>query len=200
MFKLDVKGLSEVKGFLTGVQKQVAFAASRAINKTAIKVQEHEVNKELPGSLKLRTKWFQPRTKFGVNIRFSSKARLFATVGSQAPWLKLVEQGGKKLPPNKAIPVPTSNIDTSRRRKKREKPKAILATRRAFVATLKSGKSGIFVRLGRARLPIKAMYLFHGSTDVPDVLDFFESGRNVVNGEFIKIFPDELAKAIASVK
>lgn len=197
MFKLDVKGLSEVKGFLTGVQKQVAFAASRAINKTAIKVQEHEVNKELPGSLKLRTKWFQPRTKFGVNIRFSSKARLFATVGSQAPWLALVEVGGTKRPPRKVLPIPTQNIDTSQRRKKREKPKALLESHRGFTIKMKDGRSGIFTRSGKQ---IKALYIYNPSAKVPDVLDFFESGKDVVDGEFIKIFSGEFSRALASAK
>lgn len=200
MIKLDIKWLDDALRFVKNAQKQVAFATSKALNKTALEVQNYEVSKELPGKLKIRSAWFKPRTRYGVNIKFSNKTRLFATVSSQAPWLALVEHGGVKHPPKKAIPVPTSNIDTSRRRARRDKPKSILASPKGFVATLKSGKSGIFVRTGAGRYPIKAMYLFHGTTNVKDILDFFESGKNVVNGRFIHIFQDELAKAIASVK
>lgn len=201
MTSIQLKGFSEALRFVKNAQKQVAYAASKAINRTAIEVQNHEVSKELPKKLKLRSAWFKPRTRYGVNIKFSNKTRLFAKIGSQAPWLTLVEHGGIKRPPGKFIPVPTSNIDTSRRRRRSEKPRNLGGgARTAFVITLKSGKQGLAVRLGPNRYPIKVMYLFHGSTDVKDILDFFESGKNVVQGRYISIFGEELAKAIATVK
>lgn len=196
MTKIDLKGIAETARFVKNVQKQVAFAASRAINRTAIEVQNHEVQKELPKSLKIRSPWLKPRTKFGVNIRFSSKARLFATVGSQAPWLALVEKGGIKLPPNKYLPIPSSEIDTSRRRRRSEKPRAILATKRGFVLKLKSGKKAIFVRTTKGRDGIAPLYFFNDDAKVPDTLDFFEAGKEVVNGRFTSIFSEEFAWAL----
>lgn len=200
MTKIDLNGIAETARFVKNVQKQVAFAASKAINRTAIEVQNHEVQKELPGSLKIRSPWLKPRTKFGVNIRFASKARLFASVGSQAPWLALVEKGGTKLPPRKALPIPTDNIDTSRRRKRGEKPKALLATKRAFVLKLKKGGGGIFMRMGPGKNQLKALYIFKDQAKVDDILNFFEAGRDVVNRRYISIFSDELTRAIATAK
>ena len=74
MTSIQLKRFSEALRFVKNTQKQVAYAASKAINRTAIEVQNHEVSKELPGSLKIRSPWLKPRTKFGVNIRFASKA------------------------------------------------------------------------------------------------------------------------------
>lgn len=197
MTALQIKGLSDALKFVKNAQKQVAFAASKAINKTAIEVQNHEVQKELPGSLKIRSPWPKPRTKYGVNIRFASKARLFTSVGSQAPWLALVERGGTKLPPRKALPIPTDNIDTSRRRKRSEKPRQLLESHRGFKVKLKNGKAGIFTRSGKG---IKALYLFSPSAKVPDKLNFYEAGRDVVNRRYLSIFSDELTRAIATAK
>ena len=199
MTSIQINGLGEALRFVKNAQKQVAYAASKAINRTAIEVQNHEVSKELPGSLKIRSPWSKPRTKFGVNIRFASKSKLFASVGSQAPWLALVEKGGTKHPPRKALPIPTDNIDTSRRRRRGEKPKALLASKRAFVAKTKAGKAGIFMRTGSGR-QVKVLYLFNSSAKVPDKLNFFEAGQAVVNRRYLSIFSEELTRAIATAK
>lgn len=200
MTSLQINGLGEALRFVKNAQKQVAYAASKAINRTAIEVQNHEVSKELPGSLKIRSPWLKPRTKFGVNIRFASKAKLFASVGSQAPWLALVEKGGTKLPPRKALPIPTDAIDTSRRRKRSEKPKQLIGSNGGFVLKFKKGGAGIFKRHGKARGDIKALYIFKSQAQVNDTLNFYEAGLHVVNHRYLSIFSEELSKAFATAK
>lgn len=200
MIQIKLNGIEDVARLIKNVNKQVAFAASRALNQTAIKVQEHEVTQELPQSLKLRSQWFRPRTKFGVNIKFARKTNLVAVVGSQADWLKLVDKGGTKKPSGKAIAIPTSNIDTSRPRRKADKPRNILKQPKAFVAVMSSGKAGIFIRVGKERKPIKPLYLFDSEAKVHDILDFFEAGKAVADRIYLDIFSKELAKAIASAK
>ncbi len=199
MLKIEVNGLDGVTRFLRSAQKQIAFATSRALNRTAIEVQKQEIGKELPGKLKIRSQWFKPGTKYGVNIRFANKRNLEAVVGSQAPWLLLVDQGGTKHPPKKALVIPTANIDTNRRRSKRDKPKAILA-RKGFVLNFKKGGGGIFVRTGPGRGQIKPMYLFKSSAEVKDILEFYEAGKLIVDLKFLENFSDEFAKALITAK
>lgn len=200
MIKLDFRGINETIGTLKNIQKQVAFASSKAINNTAKAVQKMEIEKELPSSLKLRSRWFKPGTRFGVNIKFSSKTRLFATIGSQADWLTLVEHGGIKKPTGKALAIPTSNVTTNKVRPKGEKPARILKNPRAFTATLPSGKAGIFIRKGNNRLPIKALYFFKTSSTVDKQLSFEESGVVLVNGTYAVEFTKQLQQAILDSK
>ena len=93
-------------------------------------------------------------------------------------------------------PIPSSEIDTSRRRRRSEKPRAILATKRGFVLKLKSGKKAIFVRTTKGRDGIAPLYFFNDDAKVPDTLDFFEAGKEVVNGRFTSIFSEEFAWAL----
>lgn len=200
MIDVKINGIEDVARVLKSVNRQVSFAASKALNATAIKVQDHEVKHELPDNLKLRGKWFTPRTKYGVNIKFASRGNLVAVVGSMANWLALVDTGGTKLPPKTSLAVPTSNIDTSRPRRKADKPGQLLRKNKAFIAVTKSGNAGVFMRVGKERLPIKPLYFFKKSAKVKDILDFFEAGKIVSDKHYLSIFSKELTKAILTAK
>lgn len=96
---IEAKGLQEAAKFFKGLPKQIDFATSQAINDTARDVQRFTIDDILPNRLTLRSKgspWWRPGSRFGFNIRFASKTRLEATVGSQADWLRLQEEGGVK--------------------------------------------------------------------------------------------------------
>ena len=200
MLNVQINGIEDVKRVLSSINRQVAFAASKALNATAIKVQDHEVKHELPDNLKLRGKWFTPRTKYGVNIKFARRDNLVAVVGSMANWLGLVDTGGTKTPPRTALAIPTSNIDTSRPRRKADKPGQLLKNNKAFIAVTKSGNAGVFIRVGKERMPIKPLYFFKKSAQVKDILDFFESGKVVADREYLALFSKELSKAILTAK
>lgn len=200
MINFEVRGIADVKRLLSTVNRQVAFAASKALNKTAEAVQNHEVTRELPDHLKLRGQWFKPRTKYGINIRFARRNNLVAVVGSQADWLRLVDVGGTKTPPKTALAIPTTNIDTSRPRRKADKPGRLISSGKAFVAVTKSGNAGVFMRVGKERYPIKPLYFFRKSAQVKDILDFFESGKVVADQVYLNYFSTELAKAIATAR
>ena len=90
--------LMDVAKRLDKYSRQIPFATSLGMNRTAIKVQRFLVDKQLPSKLKLRNQWWRPGTKYGVNVNFSRKDNLVADVFSKAPWLRLVEHGGQKLP------------------------------------------------------------------------------------------------------
>jgi len=202
MITLNFRGISETLNTLKNVQKQVNYASSKALNNLAKNVQRMEITDELPHSLKLRSQWFKPGTKYGVNIKFSSKTNLVAVVGSQANWLNLVERGGSKKPTGnrKALAIPTSNVTTDKIRPKGEKPARILKQPRAFTATMPSGKAGIFIRVGDDRYPIKAMYFFKNSSTVDKQLHFTESGMVLVNNTYLIEFTKQLQQAILDSK
>ncbi len=197
MITLNFNGVKETITTLQNVQKQVAFASSKAINRVAVEVQKAELSGELKNKLKLRGQWFKPGTKYGVNVRFASKVNLVATVGSQADWLKLVEHGGTKTPPKKALSVPSANLDTSRTRRKAEKPARLLASKKAFIVKTKGGKAAIFKRDGAL---IQPLYFFTPQAKVKDTLDFYEFGQSLVNRRYLPVFSEELNKAIQTAK
>ena len=70
--------------------------------------------------------------------------------------------------------------------------------RGAFVATLKSGRTGIFRRVGKARLPIKELYttritdVFKDAAMIPAIQ---RRGQAVFSSSFSRLLPLELAKA-----
>lgn len=87
-------------------------AESKALNDTAVQLQEHSIKSLLPSRFTLRgkgTRWFQPRQRFGVNVKFANPNSLVATVGSRADWLRLHERGGTKTPPAKVLAIPTAD-------------------------------------------------------------------------------------------
>ena len=197
MITLNFNGIKETIATLQNVQKQVAFASSKAINRVAVEVQKAELSGELKNKLKLRGQWFKPGTKYGVNVRFASKVNLVATVGSQADWLKLVEHGGTKTPPKKALAVPSENIDTSVRRKTAEKPARLLKRKVGFKIKSKNGKAAIYIRDGAL---IKPMYFYTPKAKINDILDFYEFGQALVYRRYLPIFNEELTKAIQTAK
>lgn len=199
MINLQVNGIADVKRLLSTVNRQVAFAASKALNKTAEAVQKHEVTRELPDHLKLRGQWWKPRTKYGVNIKFARKNNLVAVVGSQADWLRLVDTGGTKTPPKTALAIPTKNIPHEKPLRVADKPGPLLhrKTSKAFKIVAKSGVKGIWIREGKT---IKPLWFFRPSAKVKDILDFFESGKVVADQVYLNYFSTELAKAIATAR
>lgn len=199
MLSISLNGFDAVKRTLINLQKQVAFAASKALNRVAAAIQKMEVEKELPTHLHLRGQWFKPRTKFGINLsKFASKNSLIAVVGTQANWLLLVEHGGTKRT-TKALAIPSPNIDTSRVRKREEKPRPLIKRGGGFVVGA-SGRRGVYVRTGKGRRDLKLMYFFRPSARVPHLLHFYESGRALVNQIYLQYFGEELNKAILSAK
>jgi hypothetical protein len=159
------------------VGRQIPFAMSKAINDTLREVQQWTVSEYLPSRFTLRAKgapWQRPGNKFGFNLRFANKTNLTGTLGSQAPWLKLQEEGGTKSVTGHRVAVPTTELKSPQELVSREKkPRRILKTGKGFESTPFVGKGkmrpGIYVRVGGA---IKALYGFFSSTKVPKRMSF----------------------------
>lgn len=200
MLSIAITGIKQIEAKLAHAKAQIPFATANALNKTALIVQEHEVTKEIPNHLKLRTNWWKPRYKYGVNIKFAKKKDLKSTVSSRAPWFALVDKGGTKRPQQgRTIAIPTDRINQSTRRRTRDLPMILIASKRAFTASI-NGHRGIFRRVGKKARRIEALYFFHPDPKIPDLTNFYESGQRVVDRVYKGIFDVELANAIRTAR
>ena len=221
MFAIAINGAQAVASYLSNLQKQQAYATMRTINRVALEVQNEEVTRELPSHLKLRGGWFKPRTMFGINVsQFARRDNLQAVVGTRANWVQLVEEGGVKTPSGqqgsstsrqtitkrqsassagRALAIPTANIDRTSVRRRRDKPGPLIASGRAFVIVA-NGKAGVYIRTGRGKRDIQALYLFRKSARVPHLLHFKEAGYAVVTKRFNPIFAEEFQRALETAR
>jgi len=215
---LQVKGLTEVRQKLTGLPKQIQFATMQAINDTAVAVQKFEVEKQLPSKFTLRSRgaaWWKPGSRYGINIRFASKAKLIAIVGSLADWLKLQEEGGIRRTSGHRLA-----IESGARPNERSvlpaavKPRVLLRqagqsykTRKGIERTAKrSGKGfemntksgpAIFTRDGGG---LKLMYMLKASARIPAILNFFLSAKTLVETTYQQTFNKRLSAALQTAK
>ncbi len=107
--KIGVKidGMDAIKAKLSGLGKQIPFAASKALNATAKKVSD-----AMPDELEKALDRPTPFTKRGVRIlRYASKANLDVTVGfmaAQAKYMALQIEGGTRQPGKAGLKLPAA--------------------------------------------------------------------------------------------
>jgi hypothetical protein len=104
---VDVKGLDATKAYLAGMGKQVAFAASKALNATGKKVSD-VMPEEIERALDRPT----PFTKKGVRVlKYANKANLETTVGfmaAQAKYMAYQVEGGTRQPGPGGLKLPAA--------------------------------------------------------------------------------------------
>jgi hypothetical protein len=218
--ELHVKGLVEMqRNMQVDVPKQIRYATMQTVNDCALAVQKFEIEKQLPDKFTLRSKsvpWWRPGTRYGINIRpYATRATLRAAVGSQADWLKDQEQGGirranghrmaieagarpnetavltSQLKPRKLL-ARVGNVTVTKTGKQR-------VTRRngkGFIIQTKSGPA-IFIRKDGQ---LKLMYMLEAQARIPAILQFFESGKKVVNLMYQETFDRRFQAAMATAK
>lgn len=105
MITVKIEGMAALKANLAGMGKQVAFAASKALNATAKKVAE-----AMPAEIERAIDKPTPFTKRGVRIlKYANKANLQATVGfmdAQAKYMQWQIAGGTKHAGEHGIKLP----------------------------------------------------------------------------------------------
>lgn len=103
--KVEISGLQALRTRVSGQVKQVAFAASRALNATAKRVVD-----AMPAEIERAIDKPTPFTKSGVRVlRFANKANLAATVGfmaAQAKYMALQIEGGVRQPGTGGLRLP----------------------------------------------------------------------------------------------
>lgn len=105
MIKVEIRNLEIVKANLAGMGRQLAYAASRALNATARKVAD-----AMPAEIEQSIDRPTPFTKRGVRVlRYANKANLEATVGfmdAQARYMRWQIEGGTRQAGPRGIKLP----------------------------------------------------------------------------------------------
>ena len=217
---IEEKGISEVVSKLNDLEKtQIPFAESRAVNALAYAIQRDTIERLLPSRFILRTDWWRPGRKTGVNYFPSNKKQfpnIFAIVNTLAPWMELQETGGIKRPKagQAYVAIPTGNAQPNKR-------EVIRGSRRAgaligggrgarrtlahqgnpWVSTLRNAKPSIAVRLlDKFRLPIAVMYVGKDSVTIKPRFGFRENAKKIVDSKYLEVFNRELEAAIKTAK
>jgi hypothetical protein len=214
-FGVTVEGIPSVDRVLDVMEKagkQLPFAISLAVNKTAEALRVFEVEKQIPSKLTVRNKWPLARGEGnpGINKTFASKAKPESTVGSSAWWLEGVEKGKIKTPrrgknpqdKGKVILVPAQDI--------RQKEKRLVATNvmpwilmgqstAAFFLPSSSGPV-MFTRIGPGKRDLRAWFFGKKQTTVKKMLDYEPAGEEYVLKIYPKMFGDALGQALATAK
>lgn len=177
---------------------QLPYATARAINKTAEQVQQAE-GANLAAKQTIRTDWWKPGRKLGINIRpFAKWNKPEAIVGTQADWEKRHEEGGVKSPKlGQALAIPTVEQRGGKTAVlKRGKRPAAAIRQGAFPAEMPSGIAGIWKRVGKERLPLRLLFTFTKKANIKKWLGFKGIGERIVDKVHAKIFEREYAQAI----
>lgn len=104
---VNVKGLESVKAHIAGMGKQVAFAASKALNATGKAVAD-----AMPAEIEQAIDKPTPFTKRGVRVlKYANKAKLETTVGfmdAQAKYMRWQVEGGTRNPGAAGLKLPAA--------------------------------------------------------------------------------------------
>lgn len=176
---------------------QIPFATANALTSTAFVVREHIVERTYPQAFTERNKRFAG-TAFRVEKANKRKleARVFDRFGKD--FLALQATGGVKRPRGSTISIPTDEINrTGRGVAKARRPRALLAGgKRAFRQKTKSGQDVIMQRRGKARYPLKVLYIQEPSANIDKRFNFYEDAGRTVQ----KVFDDKFRISFARAK
>lgn len=170
-------------------QKQIPFATSTALNKTAVEAQE-SIQAAIPHIFNSRKKWWGKNQRTGIRVRFAKKDRLIAKVYTTAYFARIQEDGGIKAPKQgKHIAVPTD--DTPRRMRKSN------ALRQADSRVFKAGSS-IYMR--KSKKKIVRLYSLTPQATIKKRFGFVVMAEKVVMRRFEKLFHNQLEYALRTAR
>lgn len=211
MVKVLTVNLPEVTRKVKNLGRQTTHALSNAVNETLKKTREQTFEKTLPEAFTLRRKtskfWYEPKQRYGFNIKFANKQSVMGVLGSRADWLKEQERGGTRTAGNHRIAIPTR---FHKRReeimRKAKKPRALIRSAKQERVNRSIGKKpfvlpqGIFVRYGKRKGDIKALFIFVEQVRIDRQLHFEKRGREFALLIFPKEFDKQFRHAIATAK
>lgn len=125
---------------IKNIGKQLPFAVSKALNSTAEKIRQSTLQ-GAKDTLTLRGSWFNPRSKYGFNVKPSTKNNLQADIYTNADWMKMQEDGGIKTAKG-LIAIPTKFVKRNKKDmlNKANRPKNIKGS---VKVKFKNGKEAI---------------------------------------------------------
>lgn len=204
--------ISDLPKFLAMVAKQARFATARAVVIVANSTQKWITGTQLPSKLTLRTAWWRPGRKYGVNRFLSWTGRvpgendpLTATIKSTAPWLAQNEHGATKRPRGKWIMMPNVGSQARPTQKsvmqKQWKPKPGRGPVEAGVF-FKKGLRGVavFARLTRKVKRLQLLFFLAAKAVVKPRTQVEPKGAAKAKGEFNQVYRAEFEKAMKSAR
>lgn len=194
-YDIQVDSTAVTKG-LAGLEGQMRFAMSKALNDTA-----NDAQRAIQGSLAqrftLRRPDFITRTIKRNREDFATKEKLEAVVriDPSRDLLAKFESGGTKTPTQgKAIALPTETVRRTKAQiiRQGQRPKALLASGKAFS---KGGR--LLLRIGKA---IRTAYVFKAAVKIPARLGFVETANKAVDASFVRRAEAAVERAIATMR
>jgi len=186
--------IKEILNYTDALKKQLPFALSKALNSTAERIREATL-KGASDVLTLRGNWWKPRTKYGFNVKPSTKTRLVADIYTKADWMVMQEEGGIKTAKG-MIAIPT--VDVKRNKKdiitKGNRPRAIKG---AFKVTSKNGNEFIAKRV-RGKLVV--LYWLEKKATIKGVYQFHDIAHKTFNEFMSKDLGDAIEYAMRTAK
>jgi len=163
MLKVSVtSNLNEVKArYSDASSRVVAPAAARALNRTAVTVRREVSSKirltyALPAADVKEQIRIMPATKARLEVRIVASGKRIPLYSFSAKQLKIRRGGKGGQVTVKVLRAGGRKVVTGRKG----------LTGRPFIATMKSGHTGVFQRVGKGRLKIKELF----SIDVPSAM------------------------------
>jgi len=163
--------IDKLPSTLTELEKQLRFAAVIALTRTAIDGQK-AVREQQEKLFTLRNKW----TQRGVRITPATKQKVESEVYLADWYIAQFEEGGsRKKPKGESFQIPAFIREVAGISEKKLIPKSkkvsVLSTKkfkgkRTFIAQMKKGKRGLFVKTDDQVNPIRLLYVLQDK-DIP---------------------------------
>ena len=197
----DVKRLT--KSLNNTQREQVPFATSMALNEVSKDV-SRAVTVQMDRYLEKPTPFTKRAYELGKNFKRATKRNLVAILDPkeiQGEYLKFQIEGGRRLPDQRAILVPTKLApknqygNLSRANRKR----AVQGKGKYFSAGEREGKTpGIYVRRAKGRVEPFAFYV--DEAEYKAIFPIQKIAGGVVKNMFARRFKQALAKAMATAR
>lgn len=182
---------------VSNINKQLAFGISKGINKLAEHIRDSELQ-AAKNTFSLRGSWYQPRSKFGFNVKPSTKNNLTAEIYTKADWLERHAVGGIKTAKG-MIAIPTQFV----RRNKKDvinKANRPMGIKGAVKVTFKTGQQAIVKAYKADGKKLVVLYWLEKQAKIKKVYDFNDIGRKVFDRNASKYVSDGIAEAIRTAR
>lgn len=188
---------------MNNIPSQLNYGISTGLNKTAEQMRESEIS-AAKSAFTLRGTWWQPKTKFGFNIKYAKKNDLTAEVYTRADWLDLHVTGGTKTPRGSNLALPSSDVKRNKKDivTRANRPKNIKGAFKINITT-KTGKhmAAIAKKIGRGKNKrIVVMYWLERNAKIKKEYDFFEIGKKVFDRNIKKYIGAGIGQAFRTAK
>lgn len=208
--------LDDVLGLLTEVErKHLPFVMAGAINTTLFDARK-VVQDDLDDQFVIRRPWVRRGIRVAKADKRSQSGALYTL-----DWFMRDQEEGAARAPNTGQHIFRPTVDVRRggtiQGLPKKRPKALLKQMREasakaksgkrrrgrrrptpFIATMRTGKRGLFIRRGRGRKPITLLYVLERSIDIPPIWNFGSTVGRVSDKTLRRAFVSGMRRALAT--